>query len=124
MFRPVNYMGHAYRDIRLDDDINMTSTQSVLFVLLNFCLAVILLVAVNCNLQVECGSEMKYWLIVFSMVLALGSLVSVMGMDIDRQPRLLRRIHSGCKLAQYLTSVTWLLYGNYIAFVDGDTCPR
>ena len=77
-------MGHAYRDFRLDEELNLTSTQSVLFVLLNFSLAVILLVAVNCNLEVECGAEMKYWMIIFSMILAIGSLIAVFGMDIDR----------------------------------------
>ena len=122
--RPANYLGHAYRDIRLDEDLNMTNTQSVLFVLLNFSLAVILLVAVNCNLEIECGMEMKSWLIMFSMVLALGSLIAVFGMDIDRQPRLMRKIHAGGKLVQYLTSVGCLLVGNYIAFIDGETCPK
>ena len=117
-------MGHPYRDLRLDEDINMTNAQTVLFVILNFSMAVMLLVAVNCNMQNPCGSEMKYWLIIFSLVLALGSLVAVMGMDIDRQRRLMRQIHNGCKLIQYLISVGWLLYGNYIAFIDGDTCPR
>ena len=76
--------GHPYRDLRLDGDINMTNAQTVLFVILNFSMAVILLVAVNCNLQYPCGAEMKYWLIIFSLILALGSLISVMGMDIDR----------------------------------------
>lgn len=47
-----------------------------------------------------------------------------MGMDIDRKPRMIRKIHSSCKLAQYLVSVAWLMYGNYVAFIDGDTCPR
>ena len=117
-------MGHGYRDLRLDEDINMTNAQAVLFVTLNFSLAVILLVAVNCNMEVPCGLEMKMWLIVFSMVLALGSLVSVLGMDIDRKPRLTRQIHAACKLAQYFTSVSWLFYGNYVAFIDDDTCPR
>ena len=56
----------------------------MLFVVLNFAMAVILLVAVNCNMEYPCGAEMKYWLIVFSIILALGSLVSVMGIDIDR----------------------------------------
>lgn len=45
-----NFMGHPYRDLRLDGDINMTNTQTVLFVILNFSMAVMLLVAVNCNL--------------------------------------------------------------------------
>ena len=102
----------------------MTSAQTVLFVVLNFSLAVILLVAVNCNMDIACGMEMKAWLIIFSMILALGSLIAVLGMDIDRQPRLMRKLHSACKLAQYLCSVVWLLYGNYLAFLDGDTCPR
>ena len=62
----------------------MTSAQTVLFVVLNFSLAVILLVAVNCNMDVACGMEMKAWLIIFSMILALGSLIAVLGMDIDR----------------------------------------
>ena len=70
--------------MRLDDEINMTSTQTVIFVLLNFCLAVILIIAVNCNMLAPCGNEMKYWLIVFSLILALGSLVAVVGMDIER----------------------------------------
>lgn len=52
----------------------MTNAQTILFVILNFCLAVILLVAVNCNLEISCGSEMKQWLIIFAMVLSLGSL--------------------------------------------------
>lgn len=91
---------------------------------LNFSLAVILLVAVNCNLEAPCGTEMKYWLIIFSMILAMGSLVAVMGMDVDRQARTMRSIHGGFKFAQYLSSVSWLIYGNYLAFFDGDTCPR
>lgn len=117
-------MGHPYRDFRLDEDINMTNTQSILFVILNFSMAIILLVAVNCSIKVPCGTEMKYWLIVLSLVLALGSLVAVFGMDIERQPAIKRKIHSALKFAQYLTSVAWLLYGNYVAFIDGDTCPR
>lgn len=108
----------------MDDDIDMTSTQAVIFVILNFCMAVILLVAVNCSIGVPCGVPMKFWLIIFSMILAIGSLVSVFGMDIDRKPRLIRRVHQWCKLAQYLTSVGWLFYGNFLAFIDGDTCPR
>ena len=77
-------MGRPYRGLRLDEDINMSNVQTVLFVVLNFAMAVILLVAVNCNMEYPCGAEMKYWLIVFSIILALGSLVSVMGIDIDR----------------------------------------
>jgi len=83
-FGATNYLGQSYRDMRLDDEINMTSTQTVIFVLLNFCLAVILIIAVNCNMLAPCGNEMKYWLIVFSLILALGSLVAVVGMDIER----------------------------------------
>ena len=82
--RATNYRGHGYRDMRLDDEINMTNTQTVLFVILNFCMAVILIVAVNCNMLAPCGTEMKYWLIFFSLILALGSLVAVLGMDIER----------------------------------------
>ena len=96
----------------------------MLFVVLNFAMAVILLVAVNCNMEYPCGKDMKFWLIGFSIILALGSLVSVMGIDIDRQRRMRRKLHNACKLAQYLLSVGWLFYGNYIAFVDEDTCPR
>ena len=36
----------------------------------------------------------------------------------------MRKLHAACKLAQYLCSVVWLLYGNFLAFLDGDTCPR
>ena len=92
-------MGHEYRSFeRLDDDLNMTNAQAVLFVILNFSMAVMLLVAVNCNMQPDCGTEMKYWLIFYAMILAIGSLVTVMGMDIDRQPRIMRKIHSAFKL--------------------------
>ena len=70
--------------MRLDDEINMTNTQTVLFVILNFCMAVILIVSVNCNMLASCGTEMKYWLIFFSLILALGSLVAVLGMDVER----------------------------------------
>jgi len=70
--------------MRLDDEINMTNTQTVIFVILNFSLALILVIAVNCNMLASCGKEMKYWLIVFSLIMALGSLVAVVGMDIER----------------------------------------
>jgi len=119
-----NYLGHAYRDMRLDEDLNMTTTQQLLFVSLNFCMAILLIIAVNCNIRIPCGAEMKQWLLVFSIVLAIGSLIAVLGLDIARKPRKIRKIHAISKLAQYLCSVTWLIYGNFIVFIDGDTCPR
>ena len=67
---------------------------------------------------------MKQWLLSFSIVLALGSLNAVYGLDISRKPKRMRQIHATCKLLQYLLSVSWLIYGNFIAFLDDDVCPR
>ena len=52
---------------------------------MNFAVAVILLFAVNANIQSPHGLEIKAWLIGFSMILAIGSLISVIGIDIERQ---------------------------------------
>ena len=95
-----------------------------MFVIINFSMAVMLIVAVNCNIDVQCGYKMKAWLVSYAMILGLGSLIAAIGLDIERQPRLLRRVHNWCKLAQYFSSVGWLVYGNYLAFIDGNTCPR
>ena len=119
-----NYLGHAYRNMRLDEDLNMTNMQQFLFVFLNFSMACLLLIAVNCSIECSCGVEVKQWLLIFSIVLALGSLVSVLGFDIARQPRSIRRAYSIAKFLQYLASVTWLIYGNFLVFFDDDTCPR
>ena len=54
---------------------------------MNFALSALLLVAVNSNIHHPCGLGMKYWLIGMSFILALGSLVSIVGMDIERQTR-------------------------------------
>ena len=91
---------------------------------MNFALSALLLVAVNSNLRSPAGLEIKYWLVGMAMILALGSLVSVVGIDIERQTRLARKIHGICKLVQYLISVAWLLYGNYLAFLDDETCRK
>ena len=90
----MNYMGHRYRDMRLDEDLPLTNFQAIVFIILNFTMALILIVAVNCNMDIACGLEMKQWLIVFAMILGLGSLVSVVGLDIDRQPRLKRQMYT------------------------------
>ena len=65
---------------------------------MNFALSFLLLVAVNSNLDSAYGLEVKAWLIGFSMILAFGSLISVFGIDIERQTRVRRKIHGVCKL--------------------------
>ena len=47
-----------------------------------------------------------------------------MGLDIARKPRKIRKIHAFSKLGQYLLSVAWLVHGNFVVFLDNDTCPR
>ena len=98
-----------------------SNQQTIVYIIMNFALSALLLVAVNANMQSPFGLEVKFWLVGMSLILAFGSLISIVGIDIERQTRLVRKIHGICKLGQYLTSVAWLLYGNYIAFLEGDT---
>ena len=96
------------RSYRLEDsEINLTTTQQYVFIFVNFAMALILLIVVNCDHNIQCGLGMKHWLLVCSIILALGSLICVMGLDIERQARGVRRIHESAKLAQYFILVGW-----------------
>jgi hypothetical protein len=62
----------------------MTNNQTVIYVLLNFGLALILLSAVNSNVDTQCAVQLKYWLVIFALILAGNSLIQVTGIDIER----------------------------------------
>ena len=51
---------------------------------MNFAMSALLLVAVNTSVKAPYGLEIKYWLIGMSIILALGSLISIIGVDIER----------------------------------------
>ena len=49
-----------------------TDNQTVMYVLMNFGMAIILLVAVNSNIDAACASDLKYWLVIFAMINVIG----------------------------------------------------
>ena len=51
---------------------------------MNFALSALLIVAVNSTVEEPYGLKIKYWLIIMSMILAVGSLISIVGIDIER----------------------------------------
>ena len=108
----------------LDVSFTFSNQQTVIYILMNFALSAILLVAVNSNVHQPYGLEIKYWLIGMALILALGSLISIIGIDIERQTRLARKLHGIFKLVHYLISVSWLFYGNYLAFLDDEKCRK
>jgi hypothetical protein len=58
-----------------EDTIDFTNTQTLMYVLVNFAMAGLLLVAVNSNLESPCNAQMKYWLLLMALILASNSLV-------------------------------------------------
>jgi hypothetical protein len=91
---------------------------------MNFGLAVLLITAVNNNVNTPCAFPLKQWLIVFSLILASNSLLTIYGIDIQKKPVCERKLYSTLKLGCYLASVGWLLRGLDLYFRDGVTCRQ
>jgi len=60
----------------------MTDNQTTLYIFLNFTMTFMLLVAVNTNIDAQCGSVLKFWIVIFAMILSMKTLVEVFGIDI------------------------------------------
>lgn len=76
-----------YTNPSMIEDELFTQNQAILYVLMNFAVATILLVAVNANIKsVACAPIMKQWLISLALILSANSLLQVFGIDIRRKP--------------------------------------
>ena len=89
-----------------------------MYVLINFAMAAILIIAVNSNVNNPCANQAKFWLLTFAMILALNSLLQVLGIGMQYKSHTKRKAFEFSKLMQYLTSVAWLIYGNYLYFTQ------
>jgi heme O synthase-like polyprenyltransferase len=66
----------------LEDEL-FTQNQAVMYVVINFAVATILLVTVNTNINtLACAPVMKQWLLSLALILSAGSLLTVYGIDI------------------------------------------
>jgi len=87
--RPIiNGMGRTYVNPNMvgEQQMDFTDVQTVLYVLMNFGLSVILIVTVNSNLEGPCDATIKYWLLMFALVLAINSLIQVYGIGLVYKP--------------------------------------
>jgi hypothetical protein len=58
----------------MEDEL-FTQNQAIMYVLMNFAVAAMLLVAVNTNLRVSCAPALKYWLITLALIISSSSLL-------------------------------------------------
>ena len=108
-------MRHYVNPSHMEEEL-FTYNQAILYVLMNFSVAAILLVAVNSNLNVGCAPVLKYWLITLALLISASSLLQVFGIDIRHKPLLTQKIYTISKVTQFLCSVAWLCYGHYVFF--------
>lgn len=88
-----------------------------MYVVINFAVAGILLVAVNTNINtVACAPIMKQWIISLALILSAGSLLQVYGIDIRRKSYVQQQIFNSAKILQFLSSVMWIAYGQWIYY--------
>jgi hypothetical protein len=121
----LNHRGRAYTNPWHQEEEIMTDRQTVIYIMMNFGLAFILVTAVDGDTSTApCAYILKQWLIILSLILASNSLLTIYGIDVQRKPVCQRKTHQVLKVAIYMATVGWLFRGIHLYFGDGITCKK
>jgi hypothetical protein len=79
----MNIRGTPYMNPWNEDEEIMADNSTVLYIIMNFVIALLLITAVNNNnVNQPCAFPLKQWLTVFSLILTSNSLVAIYGIGI------------------------------------------
>jgi hypothetical protein len=121
----LNHQGRSYVNPWNQEEEIMTDNQTVIYILMNFGLAFLLVTAVNNNsATATCAITLKQWIVVFALILATNSLLTIYGIDIQKKSLFQRKVHQVLKILCYTATVGWLLRGVDLYSIDGITCRQ